>query len=301
MTIIEQGYSLPEISKDSIILDDEMSAAFEEWFKLFYKTSAHLRKSQLPKIYVVANPEANAGTGAGGQYVFFSGLLIYCEDVSELLGVIAHEISHTIGGHPIQGELADQKSMASAVLTIIAGGLAAAAGKDMSVLIAGLSGGVQAYAGNKMRHSIMNEFAADAEALKILKQADIPRSGLLTFLKKLQKIFGTAEADAYFRTHPLTSERLERIADDVKRSPDAPWGHHEVEQRKFERIKAKVLGFTLSPQKVLSLFTKDTPSHKLARAIALARIGKIDESINLLKSVSANEQRLLVTLKKQLA
>jgi hypothetical protein len=99
---------------------------------------------------------------AGGQAIYIhSGLIGAADNVNELQGVIAHELGHITGGHIIRFDEGMKPATGITVLSLLLGGLAAAAGSPdaaMGVFMAGQ----QAAMGKFLAFSRAQESSADA-------------------------------------------------------------------------------------------------------------------------------------------
>jgi predicted Zn-dependent protease len=88
--------------------------------------------------------------------------------------------------------------------------------------------------------------------------------------------------DAYVRTHPLTQDRIDAVADHLEHSPLKDAKLAPKFYMMHERMKAKLLGY-LQPETALLRYTdsdKRLPA-RYARAIALYRDGQPDRAITL--------------------
>ncbi len=290
------------IPHDSVILDDEVEAVFKEYFDTLLKPLGGKRATFTPKIYLLANTAVNAASASGGQFLIYAGLFRMCDTVEEFLGVIAHEIAHGKGVHSVQAAVGADKAFMTAAIAFALGGIAALAAKDAAPLMAGVTGGQNAYMGSVMRNMQNLEKAADAEAIKILSKAGIPATGLLTFLVKLQKAYGAPDISPYFLDHPLTEDRIQAVEHDVKQTATLPWLKRAAFQSSFERIRTKILAFTLDPKSILKMFPGKTANDSYARAVAYGRTAQtrqgLEEIDQMLKLEPQNSYAL--ELKSQL-
>ena len=79
-------------------------------------------------VVLLNDPEINAFV-AGGQTVYIqSGLLLAADDVTQLQGVIAHELGHVAGGHVIRMQSGAKDAQGISIATMVLGALAMAAG-----------------------------------------------------------------------------------------------------------------------------------------------------------------------------
>lgn len=272
MCIIQSDvvHSLPVLPPDSVILDDEVDKTFDLCFQLLLK--GNKKSTLVPKVFLIANQSVNAASGAGGQFVIFSGLFRMCESIEEFLGVIAHEIAHGQGHHMTQAALGQENAIMRAAIAFALGGIAALGARDSAPLVAGMMGAQNIYATSSMYTMRNLEKAADAEAIKSLHRVGVPATGLLTFLEKLYKEYGRPDMNPYFLDHPLTEDRIDAIKKDALVKKEMSWPQKEKLERMFFRVRTKILAFTLAPQKVLKMFAGNERDDIYARAVAFGRI-----------------------------
>jgi predicted Zn-dependent protease len=132
--------------------------------------------------------------------------------------------------------------------------------------------GQRAALGQFLAFTRAQETSADLAGVRYLSAAGISGKGSLEFFKKLQNqeyrlaIYST---DSYERTHPLSSERISILENLYKKDPawDRP-SDPQLEAR-FQRVKAKLLGFVNSKQAINKYPESDqtVPAH-YARAYA---------------------------------
>ena len=208
------------------------------------------------QVLVINDPEINAFV-AGGQYVWVhSGLIAQADNVNQLQGVVAHELGHIEGGHIIRsGEgIKDATSGAEAGMGIMGLGQQAAMSKFLAF-------------------SRAQESSADLAGARYLHSAGISGRGSLEFFKKLQNQeyrLAIPQDNSYGRTHPLSGERIIVLREVYEVDPawDRPVDP-QLEAR-FERIKAKLIGFVSEPQQTLIKYPESDqslPAH-YARAYA---------------------------------
>jgi beta-barrel assembly-enhancing protease len=157
----------------------------------------------IPYTYYVVNiDEINAFAVPGGFVYLNRGLITRTENLSELAGVLAHEIGHVEARHSVQ--MLERMQAAQVGVTVAAvllggppGGLAGAA----------VDVGAAAYFA---RHSREAEVEADAIAVQLLPGAGIDPGGLVTFFRKLldEQQRAPSRVEQWFATHPLTEERI---------------------------------------------------------------------------------------------
>jgi Zn-dependent protease with chaperone function len=156
--------------------------------------------------HVVDDPQVNAFAVPGGHVVVFTGLLRAADSPEEVAGVLAHEVQHVVLRHSLHGLV---RSLGwSATIRILFGGTGPLAGVgDLAAQLGRLS------------FSREQETAADLEGLKVLQRARIDPQGMVTFFEKLsQKESGIA----LLSTHPMSSDRADRLRSEITRAGSWP-------------------------------------------------------------------------------
>ena len=224
------------------------------------------------QVLVINDPEINAFV-AGGQYVWVhSGLIAQADNVNQLQGVVAHELGHIEGGHIIRSGEGIKDATSVTLLSLVLGAAAiAAGGAEAGMGIMGL--GQQAAMSKFLAFSRAQESSADLAGARYLHSAWISGRGSLEFFKKLQNQeyrLAIPQDNSYGRTHPLSGERISVLREVYEVDPawDRPVDP-QLEAR-FERIKAKLIGFVSEPQQTLIKYPESDqslPAH-YARAYA---------------------------------
>ncbi|HEY9581077.1 MAG TPA: M48 family metalloprotease [Rhizorhapis sp.] len=224
------------------------------------------------QVLLINDPEINAFV-AGGQIVWIhSGLLAKADNVNQLQGVIAHELGHIEGGHIIRSSEGMGVATGITLLSLLLGAAAMAAGggeAGMGIMAAGQ----QAAMGKYLSFSRNQESSADLAGARYLSKAAVSGKGSIAFFKKLQNQefrLAIPQTDSYARTHPLTGERIAVLQEVYQKDPawNAPIDP-KLEAR-FERVKAKLVGFVSDPAQTLRLYPESDMSipARYARAYA---------------------------------
>jgi predicted Zn-dependent protease len=253
----------------SILRDAETEALFRDIAAPLVEAANLDNKSV--KVVLIRDDEINAFV-AGSQNVYInSGLLTRSDNVNQLQAVIAHELGHVAGGHAIRMGEGVREATGISLATIVLGAIAIAAGAPEAGMGL-LAMGQRAALGQFLAFTRAQETSADLAGAKYLSAAGISGKGSLEFFKKLQNqeyrlaIYAT---DSYERTHPLSSERISILENLYKKDPawDRP-SDPRLEAR-FQRVKAKLLGFVNSRQAIIKYPESDqsVPAH-YARAYA---------------------------------
>ncbi len=224
------------------------------------------------QVMVINDPEINAFV-AGGQYVWVhSGLIAQADNVNQLQGVVAHELGHIEGGHVIRSGEGIKDATSVTLLSLVLGAAAiAAGGAEAGMGIMGL--GQQAAMTKFLAFSRGQESSADLAGARYLSKAGLSGKGSLEFFKKLQNQeyrLAIPQDNSYGRTHPLSGERINVLREVYTVDPAWERPVDPALEARFERIKAKLIGFVSEPTQTLQKYPEtdqSMPAH-YARAYA---------------------------------
>ena len=234
-------------------------------------------------ILLIGSKELNAFAAPGTMGVF-TGLILESENPNQLQGVIAHEVGHLAAGHSARSGEMQQAGMRPFLLTMGLGVLAAFAGAgDAAVALMGSAGQFGTLAA--LGYSREQEGRADQAGLGLLDQAGISGRGLVEFFDKFryQEVFQEARRYAYFRSHPLSSDRIERLRSKAETLPDYDKVDSEEALAEHAIMKAKLQGF-INPQRALIDYSEKDDSYpaRYARAIAYYQTKDPDRAIRMI-------------------
>jgi predicted Zn-dependent protease len=268
----EDASARTEILRDTEIENDIRTLATPIW------RVAGLEPSTMG-IYIVNDPQLNSFV-AGGQAVFLnSGLILRAETPNMLIGVIAHETGHIVGGHVLRSLEALKNASIETIIATFVGLAASAFGGNGGPMIAAQGVGRRAY----MEFSVAQEATADHMAMNFLDRSGQSARGLLKFFEILQadEPLTGEPTDPWARTHPLTSTRIDYLRHHVEtaRSSNAPDPPGFTDLLKV--IQAKLHAFIDDPSTTLRAYPVSDRSviGRYARAIALYRIPRLDAAL----------------------
>lgn len=216
-------------------------------------------------IYIVEDNSLNAFVADGNRLFVHTGTIIAADSPDELAGVLAHETGHIQGGHILRQKLKNQSlqevSLASAIL---AGAAAVASGRG-DVAMAAMLGSQSSILTNFTRYRTEEERSADEAAISLLAKTHQSPAGMLAFMKRIaaQYRLQGMEEMPYFRTHPITQERITFFEEAVKKSDSAP---NTDLQPQFERVKAKLYAYLMPATQTLRRYPAQ--DHSLAARYA---------------------------------
>jgi predicted Zn-dependent protease len=253
----------------SILRDTETEALFDEVAKPLVEAARLDPKSV--KVVLLNDPEINAFV-AGSQNVYLnSGLITNSDNVNQLQAVVAHELGHVAGGHAIRMGEGAKEATGISLATMVLGAIAIAAGAGdagMGLMMMGQQAAMNRF----LAFTRAQETSADLAGVDYLSKAGISGRGSLEFFKKLQNQeyrLAIYAKDSYDRTHPLSSERISILENLYKKDPAWDRKPDPALEAKFQRVKAKLLGFINQRQAINKYPETDQsiPAH-YARAYA---------------------------------
>ncbi len=266
----------------SLISDEETESLVRDIVKPLYK-AANVRFNPYD-IYIVNDPTLNAFVADGNAMFVNTGTLVKADNYNQIAGVLAHETGHIQGGHILRQKLKLQNVQQASIASLIAGGVIGAVSGSPDVGMAIMLGSQTSALHNITAYMVQEERSADEAAVQLLAKTNQSPAGLREFMKKIQQqnMLNGVEETPYFRTHPVTSERLTFMS---KAAADKPFVPNQSMEHRFEMVKAKLSGFLEEPQRTFMRYpAKDKSSPALyAQAVALfkqfkvpAAIGKLD-------------------------
>ena len=205
------------------------------------------------RIVLISDPSINAFV-AGGQTVYIhSGLILSADSANQVQGVIAHELGHIADGHVVLAADGAKPALGIALLSLVLGvaAIAAGSGEGGAGIIAA---GQQAAQSKFLAFTRVQEATADASAAKYLNTAGISGRGFLEFFKKLQNLeyrYGYTNIDPYAQSHPLSGDRIAHLSESVQASTAWTKANDPALEERFKRVKAKLEGYIEEPERTL--------------------------------------------------
>jgi len=192
---------------------------------------------------VVNAPEVNAFAVPGGFIYVNRGLIERSNNMSELAGVLAHEIAHVVERHSVeQMEKAQGANLAANVLYGVLLGRA-----PTGVEQAGIQVGGSAVFAHYTRDA---EREADRDAVQFTVASGIHPRGIVTMFQTLmaERRSNPSRVERWFSTHPGTEERIQLVQQYIAQVPAGSLNNLAVNDRAFESFKARVRQYPAAPQ-----------------------------------------------------
>lgn len=225
--------------------------------------------------YLVNDRALNAFVAGGRNIFLHTGLMMELDTPEQLLGVIAHETGHIAGGHLTRRAINMRNAQGPALLGLLAGIAAGAAGGgDAGVAVA--LGSQDIVRRTLLRFNRGEEAAADQAGLSYLMRAGIDPKGLEEVLERFrgQEVLSIGSLDPYVLTHPIGAQRMALIESKVDAVAGRAWPADPDREYWHKRLRAKLEGFLDSPTRVLDKYEgqPDDEFVLYARAVAYHRL-----------------------------
>lgn len=242
------------------------------------------------RIYIVNDKSLNAFVTDGNNMFVTVGTLMAADSQNEISGVLAHETGHIEGGHLLRHKIQSREVQRMTLASMLLGSAAGIAAGRADVSIAAILGSQSSAMNSMLTYQVSEERSADEAAVKLLKKINQSPDGMLRFMKKIQKrnTLQGIEETSYFRTHPVTSERIAFMEKAAKESQAPKTG---AQEKDFERIRAKLYAYIEDPKATLQKYpeTNGTIPARYARAIAYFKKMDMPKALGLINGLIADE------------
>jgi predicted Zn-dependent protease len=191
--------------------------------------------------YVVNTDAVNAFALPGGFVYVNRGLIEQTSNLSELAGVLAHEIAHVEERHSVKQIERVQRANLGGVLA--------------SILLGGAAGGLAQTGINVAGTAILAGYSREAESqadslgVVLLVKAGIDPNGMVTFFKRLLAEHERQPSlfEQWFSTHPLTEARIAATREEISELPAASLRNLTVNSDAYETMKTQLRRYPAPP------------------------------------------------------
>jgi len=274
----------------SLIRDTEIEETLQDFSTPLLRAGG--MDPKVVDIYIVNDNALNAFVTRGQNMFFHTGLILESKTPNQLKGVIAHEAGHIAGGHLVRSDYGTRSAYASMLIAAGVGLAAILAGEGAAggAIIAGAPSFGQL---EVLAYTRVNESAADQYAAQYLERTGQSGKGLIQFFEKFryQEILSNSKRYPYFRSHPLSSERIDALREVVDESPYTDTPDSEEDVYRLEMVKAKLTGFLEGQQVVFSKYPLSDTSDpaRYARAVAYYRGASLKNALR--RCIDCDEPR----------
>ncbi|HEY0020383.1 MAG TPA: M48 family metallopeptidase [Longimicrobium sp.] len=194
--------------------------------------------------YVVNSDVVNAFALPGGYVYLNRGLIERADNVSELAGVLAHEIGHVAERHSI--EQLQRAQNANLGLNVLYGVLLGRNPSGVEQTAVQLGGGAM-FAG----YGRDAEREADRVGVAYLVRAGYNPNGMATFFEELLSMQQRqpSRVEQWFSTHPTTQERVNNTRAIIAQTPGAQGGNLTTDTRAFQSFRSRVASLPAPPDR----------------------------------------------------
>lgn len=274
----------------SLISDEETEVFLHQTLRPIFKASGTTFNPR--QVYIVNDKSLNAFVADGNNLFVTVGTLMSADSQNEISGVLAHETGHIEGGHLLRHKIQSREIQRISLASMLLGSAAGIAAGRADISIAAILGSQGSALNSMLNYQVSEERSADEAAIKLLGIINQSPKGMLNFMKKIQKqntIQGIEET-SYFRTHPVTSERIVFLEKATQNSKADTRGAQEKE---FLRIKAKLYAYIEEPKNTLIKYPESDKSvpARYARAIAYFKQMKMEQALNLIDELIREEPK----------
>jgi predicted Zn-dependent protease len=212
----------------SIIDDDDLQKQFEVLIAPVLKVAEE--SGYTFEVHISREQGLNAFALPGGVMVVNAGTILKAGRLEELLGVLAHEVSHVTKRHATR-QLISMYGIYFFVDLVFGG---------MAGTLTGLSQGALFLV--QQGFSRENEEEADLQGLRYLEKAQIDPNGMVEFFERVKEetekdplVSAVEKRVEILSTHPATDSRIAYLRDRILVMPR--WKYAAPNQAQFELLK----------------------------------------------------------------
>ncbi|KZX60487.1 hypothetical protein A3709_11840 [Halioglobus sp. HI00S01] len=280
---------LMQFRRQAPLLADPLLQDYIEELIFRLAQTSQLRERRL-EVVMVDNATINAFAVPGGVIGVHGGLLLAAENEAQVASVLGHELAHLSQRHFSRSRENAAVTQKKALLGMLGGLVAAAAGGGSDLGVAAVAGSQAAAQGESLRYSRQHEQEADRVGMQNLVAAGYDpnaTAGMFEVMQAESRKYGSRPPE-FLLTHPLTERR---IADARNRAGQYPRRMYQ-DNPDFHLMRARVALTQLEdPAEAVAHFRKQRKESHGAEAVAaqyglvlaLTRNGETAEARTLLK------------------
>lgn len=193
------------------------------------------------RFFIVDSREVNAFAVPGGFIYVNRGLIERTDNMSELAGVLAHEIGHVVRRHSIEQM---EKAQGANIGVTLACVLTSICNSDIAQAGINIAGGA-VFA----RFSRQDELEADQEAVSNTVRAGISPRGIVSMFQTLiaERKSRPGGVEAWFATHPLEEDRIGAAQAMIDRVPAATLRSLNTNTTNYNTFRSRLRSLPPSP------------------------------------------------------
>ena len=283
-------YSIPAYSINLISDEETQTWLYDILTPIFKSANIPLNKDY---IHIVNDDSLNAFVGDKNHIFIHTGTLLKASNTNEIEGVLAHETGHILGGHILRLKIKLQDLQKASLGSLIAAATIAATSGRGDTAIAVVLGAQSSAINSLTSYQISEERSADETAINLLQKQNKSVKGLKDFMIKIQqqnRLQGITESP-YFRTHPITSERISFISQKLKQEKSSQ-NNSELDQR-LSRIQTKLYAYLSPLPDVIKRYPLNNTSLNatLAHSIYYMRQKNLNQALKYINNLISHEPK----------
>jgi predicted Zn-dependent protease len=260
-----------------LIRDSEIEGLLNDYARPIFKAGG--LGSDRVAMRIVREDNFNAFVVDGRNVFINTGALMQADTPNQVIGIIAHEAGHIVGGHlaALRARVAKDQTRALLMQILGIGLLVAGAGAgNREVGGAGqgvIAGGSELLMRGMLAERRQQESAADQSGLKLLEATRQSGRGMLETFERFaqQEYVSDTFKDPFVRSHPIAAERLSRLRTIVEASPYFAAKDSPALQLRHDLMRAKLSGYLERPGTVMNRYPTSNQTLPARYARALAR------------------------------
>ena len=270
-----------------VIRDAEIEGLLRDYMNPIFRAAGI--NEGVVEITLINSREFNAFVADGRRIFVNIGTLMDAKTPNEVIGVLAHETGHIVGGHLARLrqrlEQAQTMSIVAMLLGIgaAAGAVAGGGQHDGGALMGAALGPQEAIRRSLLAYQRGEEEAADRAAIGYLNKTGQSAKGMLTTFQRFESqiAFSKRFIDPYAQSHPMPADRIANLRTLAEKSPYYDKLDPPALQARHDLMRAKLFGFVETPQGVGRRYPPSDTSlpARYARAIASYRSSALDGAI----------------------
>jgi predicted Zn-dependent protease len=195
------------------------------------------------RFYIVDAPEVNAFAVPGGYVYVNRGLIDRTDEMSELAGVLGHEIGHVVKRHSIKQMQNAQGANVGLTLACVLTGVCGSQVAQAAINV----GGTIAFA----RFSRQDEAEADQVGFDNVVRAGISPVGMVEMFNKLiaERRSRPGAVEGWFATHPLEEDRVAAIQARINQLGSTRLSQLRRNSSNYTSFRARIRSLPPSPRR----------------------------------------------------
>src|ERR1700731_593756 len=231
-----------------IIRDAEIEQLLKEYTQPILRVAG--LSQQNIQVVIINDKSFNAFVMDAHRIFVNSGAITQATTPNQIIGVLAHETGHIVGGHlsKMRQELANAQTAAIVAMLLGVGAMVAGA-KSGSVDMGNVGAAAISAPQSYLAHTLLpyqraQEDQADRSGVRFLTMTDQSAKGMYDTFKKFsdEMMFSAAYIDPYVQNHPMPAERMAALRELVK---TPYWDRKDPPELQFrhDMMRAKMYGF----------------------------------------------------------